>query len=104
MANAAIDVEMVEFVARIPRSALRVVDPPQSRWMQARTSPLGMAKIHRLVKDGTLHGSKPEGCKYLLIDRFEHDEWIARHPVMARPEPSQDDADLAAAFRVEPRR
>lgn len=74
--------------------------PAASRWMRAADSPLGRRLVCRLVQRGVIKGAKPS--KHLLVDRAQHDAWIASHPVEAKiaPAPSTDD-DLAALFGVE---
>lgn len=87
---------------RIPRSALRVVIPPPSRWMQAKESPLGISKIRALVKEHEIPASRPG--KHLLIDREAHDAWIDKHRVHSTPVPTEDETAIAALLGLERKR
>lgn len=62
-----------------------------SRWMRAVDSPLGRGTVAKLVADGTIAATKP--AKHLLIDRVQHDGWIAEHAV-DRAVAAVDDDDV----------
>ena len=73
--------------------------PTASRWMRAADSPLGRRFVCRLVQRGVIEAAKP--AKHLLIDRAQHDAFIATHPVEPKQAEPADDEELARLFGVE---
>lgn len=59
-----------------------------SRWMRASSSPLGSKLVRQLVRDGVLAASRPS--KHLLVDREQHDAWIAAHDKRSVESPETD--------------
>ncbi len=84
-------------VGAIILGALAELAPPapvetQSRWMRANVSPLPTKTIRALVDSGEIAAARPG--KFLLLDREQHDAWIARHAVdAAANDDDEDEAD-----------
>lgn len=89
-----------DLVERIVERKLAAHNATPSRWMRAAESPLGLRRVRKLVQANTIEAARPS--KHLLVDRAQHDAWIAAHPVEAkRATVATADDDLAAAFGVE---
>ena len=85
-----------DYIRTLVRAELAAVTvPTASRYLRAVDSPLGDALVRRLVRDGVIASARPS--KHLLIDRAQHDAWIAEHSrAQLPPSAPSVDADLDA--------